>query len=165
MTIRPGALAVADDLPYSIELMRCTADTTRNNSTTLLDATGLSLSLAANATYCFHGCLIYTSGATPDIKFAWTIPSGMTGWWALWPTVQAAAGTVGDVSCFWDTDFGAAQGAGGSDTLSGKCSVLPHGYVVTTNAGTLQVQFAQVTANASNTTVKIGSWLNFTRVA
>jgi hypothetical protein len=157
LSVPTGVGAIID--PY------CTADTTVNNSTTLVNVTGLSASLEANAKYSMDGFIAYTSGATPDIKFAWTVPSGATGWWAAWSTSTAAAGTVGSVVSFWDTTFTAAQSAGGSDTLSGNCSCLPHAYVVTTNAGTIQLQFAQNTANASNTIVRAGSWLRFRRVA
>jgi hypothetical protein len=144
----------------------CTADTTVNNSATLVNVAGLSIALLANAKYVMSGALGYTSGATPDIKFAFSVTGSVTGWWALMPVTTGSAGTIGDLVAFRDTSFTSAQSAGGSDTLSGNACAMPRGYVVTGgSAVTLQVQFAQNTANASNTTTREGSFLRFLRVA
>lgn len=165
MVARAGALIVAPDFPLSIQTMWCTADTTRNNSTTLLNVTGMSVSLAASGTYLVDGALAYTTGATPDIKFAFSTTGSPAGWWSLMPVTAGSTGTIGDIVAFRDTSFTAAQSAGGSDTLSGNCTCMPKAYVVTTAAATMQLQFAQNTANASDTIVRVGAWMRFTRVA
>lgn len=149
----------------------CTADTTRNNSTSLLDITGLSVSLVASATYVLDGWLAWTSNPTADIQFVWTVPSGATGLWSLAGPHTTSAPVVGSERINY-IDSGAVSyslglNAAGDDEFTGTVfiSARPAGYLTTTNAGTLTLRMAQNTANASNTTVKLGSWISLTRVA
>lgn len=142
-----------------------TSDTTVNASTTLVDATGLSLTLDADSTYILDSYIAYSSGATPDIKFAWTIPTGMTGHWALFGQTSSATGSVGSMDMRHATSFTTALAAAGSGSFSSLMVVLPRAYLVTDSAGTLQLQFAQNTSNASDTIVKTGSWIRCMKVA
>lgn len=142
-----------------------TADVTVNNSATLVNATGLVVALDANAKYVMDGALAYTTPATPDIKYAFSATGSPTGWWGLYPITAGSTGMIGDLVAFRDTSLTTAQSAGGSDTLSGNGLCLPHGYIATTTAATLQLQVAQNTATAVNTIAREGSWLRFRRVA
>lgn len=147
------------------------ADVTKNNSTVLSNATGLSIPLAANATYGLDGWLHWTSNPTADIKFQYTYPAGTTGWWAgIGPAVLPAP-LVGQERINY-TDFGSVSIAGplafaGDDefTATVYVSAIPRGYIVTSStSGNLQLQFAQNTANVSNTILRAGSHLRVTRL-
>lgn len=148
----------------------CTTDVTKNANTTLGDVTGMSVSLAANAQYAVDGWLYWQSNPTADIKFGWTVPSGTTGFWSIiGPRVDTAP--VAGSERINHTDYGTVAtsstlSAAGDDEFTGTVfiSAVPHCYFTTTNAGTLQLQFAQNTSNASNTIIKTGSWMRVTRL-
>lgn len=144
-------------------MARATADTTRNNSTTLLNATGMSVSLPVGS-YTIDGAIGYSSNATADIKFAFSATGTYTGWWGAFGEYTTGVGTVGDLAGFRETVFTNVQLLGGADAGLGMLC-RPGGYINVTVAATLQLQFAQNVANASDTIVRLGSWLRFTRVA
>lgn len=148
--------------PYVIFHALCSADTTKNANTTLGDITGMSASLEASSTYIFWGYVAYSTGSTPDIKFAFSVPSGATGHWAL-HGVSSGSTNPGSLDATHATSFGATTLAAAGDTEG--LMVRPTGYIVTTNAGTIQMQFAQNSSDASDTTVKAGSWIAFQKVA
>lgn len=138
------------------------ADVTVNNSTSMVDGTGLSFPLLAGQTYHLDGWIFYTSGVTPDIKFAWTGPAGMTvNAWSMAAVPVAGSGFDGTApQVIGDANL---QASSGDATLA--LAVRPGGvFVVGATAGTLQLRFAQNTANASNTILKAGSWLHLVRV-
>lgn len=130
-------------------LARKTSNQTVNNSATLVDDTALVISLAASATYRIALDLIWSSGTTPDFKFDWVIPSGGTGAWTVGAVVGAAEYHG---SLTWAT-FAGMDGTGG--VLFTRCE----GVLTTTNAGTLQLRWAQGTATASDTIVYAHSLL------
>jgi hypothetical protein len=133
--------------PSWFRIARQTADVTKNNSTTLADLTGLSFAIGASETWGFVAMLHGTSGTTPIAKFGVTVPASATGRIAAMPsylTVCSAAlsGTVAP----YTHNF--AEG------------LLVYGSVVnSTTAGTVQVQFAQNTAEASNSVMYAGGIL------
>jgi hypothetical protein len=133
---------------------RKTIDESLQNNT-LQNDDELFVSLEANATYRITADLINNSGTTPDISFAWSIPSGATGAW----TITALVGGALYLGTLTWANTAAIDGTG-ADNLS---QVV--GTMVTTNAGTLQLRWAQTTTTASNTTVKANSLLVATRVA
>lgn len=145
-----------------------TGDVTVTNSTTLVEATGLTFDLSASATYVFHGWLLYTAPDGGDLKIQPGAPSGATGYWSL---VGAATGFEPNAAQEWinygafdASDLSTSQtltGGGSSNYMIGKME----GYIVTTDAGECQVQVAQATANATSTVLRAGSWLRMARVA
>jgi hypothetical protein len=60
-----------------------TTTTTRTSSTAMADGAGVVVPLEANAGYIWDAFLAYNAGATGDARFAWTVPTGTTGLWAL----------------------------------------------------------------------------------
>src|SRR5690606_14265755 len=52
---------------------------TKNNNDTLGDVTGLSFPIGASETWVFQVVAQASIGATPDIKVAFTVPSGAAG--------------------------------------------------------------------------------------
>jgi hypothetical protein len=144
---------------------RKSADQTVNNSTTMVDAADLVVSVAANAVYLVDTGIYYVSNTAADIRFGWTVPAGASGSWH----VGGAGGSIADGST--DTggrwgivSWGTANSAGGSAAVD--LVAQPGGMlVVGATAGTLQFRFTQQAAIAVDTTVRANSWLKAERVA
>jgi len=127
-----------------------TVDETVNNSSTLQDDDVLLFTPNINKVYFGTIFTVFISGSTPDIKSAFTLPSGATGQWmasnALW---RMGAQT-------WSTITTAiSQVAGGSDQTFANYFRIQMG----ATAGDINYVWAQATANASDTKVLIGSAL------
>lgn len=136
--------------------------------TTLVNDAGLIVPVAASAEYEIAGLLKYTaaggSGAG-QFKIGWTAPTSATfDWLGIGLVVNGTAGTTGsiamDASIVSDArSYGAAgTGTAAMVRITGRLatSVTP---------GNLQLQFAQVTASASSTTMKLGSFLVARQIA
>ena len=135
------------------------ADVTVNNSTTLVDATGMAVAVAANKTYHIVGRLEVNGNSTADFKFGFTYPSGLT------MRYSALGFNTGGVYVSLDQietstpGFGAGGIAGVTDDVVDIVGTV----FVGSTAGTLQVQFAQSTADASNTVLRgTGSYIEIT---
>lgn len=122
-----------------------TSSQTVNNSTTLVTLTGLaSGTLAANTVYRFEALFAFTSGSTPDIKFSLAKGSGLSDATAEWGEIDTFLTQV-------PLAFGDSKNF---NSTTGNMIVGISGFVlVGTDPGTVVIQFAQNTANASDTTV------------
>lgn len=135
-----------------------------NNSAALANDTELTIAVSANTVYAFQLSLLFTSGTTPDVKWGFTFPTGATCAWGAVRMVSSSGGVTGD------GDFGAyASATSGSSTVNAagtggvQIALTSGALIVGANAGSLTVQWAQNTANASDTTVHVGSSLLVTR--
>jgi hypothetical protein len=144
-----------------------TGDVIVTNSTTLVEATGLTFDLSASATYVFHGWLLYTALDGGDIKIQPGAPSGATGYWSLYGAPVGQEPVAGNewinYNDFFAGDLSTSQtstGGGASNYMVLKME----GYITTTDAGECQVQVAQNTADATPTVLRAGSWLRMARV-
>lgn len=132
--------------------VRKTADETVNNSTTLQNDDQLALAVEANVTYWLSMRLLMSSGATPDFKMLFTFPSGLT---MKLHNVEPTP----TISVPYDqTTVAAVSGTGADATIQVEGLV-----VVSSTAGTLQLQWAQNTLNASNTIVRADSTMRLIR--
>jgi hypothetical protein len=136
--------------------VRKLVDETVNNSATLQNDDVLLASVAANQAYEFELFLLYNSGTTPDFKFGWTFPSGLVMAYAVF---AAGGGTF--------LGYGQTQATvpvidGAGSQIGALCKGSISG---TYSAGTLQLQWAQGAANASNTILMAGSYLRLKPVA
>lgn len=126
------------------------------SNTTLADVTGLGIVVPASAIYEFRMSLQYSTNTTADIKLAFTFPTGLT------MDVAAAGFSAGGET--WITTRGIQTTTwtwGGTGN-----SAFWHGTVtVGVNAGTLQVQAAQNTSNASTTNVEAGTLMTLRRIS
>jgi hypothetical protein len=144
------------------------AATSRASTTTLADDPDLTTTLAANAVYWVQMWLHFVSQTTPLIQTAWTVPSGATG----------NRGVIGP---------GSSSNQASSDNVSGRFGV--HGFATsivygtrgaTTNqlgcsetavvftsssSGTLALQWAQNTSNATASQMSAGSVMLVKRLA
>lgn len=170
MTFAAGTKLRVGELNQALAvLVRSTADVSRTSSTTMIDATGLTVPLAANATYLLDGYLAYLAGATTgDLRVALTVPTSTTGHWALFAADLNAVDAGGNVITRRLETFGDANflTAGGSNYILPGVMCTLRAYIATgSTAGNLQVRFAQNTTSTTATTIKAGSWLRAQRVA
>lgn len=136
-----------------------TADETVNTSATLQNDNDLFLSIVPG-TYALKGHFNYITGDTPDIKFGWTWPTFTVMTWTAHGPGTAVTTTTGDVTVSMLTESQTAVLGGGG---GGNMACVVTGTVYCTTAGTLQLQWAQNTSTASNTSVLNRSWLELKR--
>ena len=126
-----------------------------NSTTALATATGLSVALQAGRTYGFTVELSWTDAAAGGIQAAMVASGGLTATNIIydgWIIDSGANGIKGNAQAT------ALSGVVASATTTGTAGHLTIEGTITVNAaGTLNVQFAQNTSNATATTVKRGS--------
>ncbi len=134
------------------------ADETQNNgnnaTATLQNDDELFFSVGANETWNFRFVIQATTPAAPDIKFTVTAPVGAT---CNFGAINAEdTVTVGNLGC--GVSSGILNTAGVSDVYEIAGSITNG-----STAGTLTLQWAQNTANAANTIVRAGSYVEASR--
>ena len=149
--VRDNLLAVGPHL-----IGRKTSDQSVTSSTAMVDATSLGGAVAANEVWQFEWAVKYIAGTTGDIKFGLTFPtSGDVCFDAVWP------GTNGTLQMnTWSTGTSPTSAI----NLLGDGSTLHFVrisgiYIGAGNAGTVQLQFAQVVSDGTASTVKAQSTL------
>lgn len=126
------------------------ADETLNNVTGLQNDDELLWAVSASSTYLLHLSISYNSGTTPDIKFGWSVPASTT---MKWRVIGAdTAGAVILTSGLTESSVQPIGGAGADTHLLVEAVIT-----VSTTAGNVTLQWAQNTANVSNTIVRAGS--------
>jgi len=164
VTINRGAnsAAVAVTNPVTVIYARSTGNETVNTSSTLQDDDQLVIALAASTNYAFQCYISYNSGTTPDIKFAFTVPSGATIRWGA-PSARFEPTGTASVSTSV-TASGSSLGFTGD--ASNDLDVLLTGTVAnSTNAGNLTLQWAQQTSTASDTIRRANSWCRAEKIS
>jgi hypothetical protein len=142
---------------YRLYQLIKTADETVNNSATLQDDDHLTFLIGANETWLIELKLFYESSTTADLKIAFSVPTGATCEGRM-VGAELAAGT------YTDTFTNPRIYNGGGATVE---------YMVTgnfiyrggANSGYLTLQWAQNTAEASDTKVLAGSMMILRRIA
>lgn len=156
-TIASSQTSYDQRVPITTQTWQCTSTLTKNANTTLADVTGLKFFVDDSQTWVFESQLQLSTAATPDIKMAFTVPSGAagTGTFLYHATTAIASGRVSD----WTASTSMTTAAAGTGaTLTGRI-------VNSTTAGWVQLQAAQDTSDASDTIVYVGSWITARRVA
>lgn len=150
-------------------IMRKTADQILTPSSTVLqNVTGMSMAVPGivGANFMFRGKFFYDASATADIKFAFTFPvaGGAT---MRWGGIGAATagGSSGDATFGTQTGSGSAIAYGGGGVATFMIVLIEGEITMGTNAGTLQLQAAQNTSDASVTTFAARSSLEVWRTA
>lgn len=138
-----------------------------NNSTALVNDPLLVVAVDTGATYQWESLIFYDSSTTADIKFAFTTPTFSAMRWMGIGLATTAGGAEGDVRIGGAFTSGASQPFGGIGVGSGGTVVIVkiEGFITTTAAGNIQLQFAQQTLDATNTTIRNGSYLRAWRIA
>lgn len=146
-----------------VNLVRKTSDQAVSNSTTLVNATDLSVILAANATYLLKLRASYSASTTGDIKFSWAAPSGaVVQRYVLGPASGTTDTTTTTVQMRRRSSTASPAGGDGTGNFSTYQEDIS---VQTTVGGALQLQFAQNTADPSNsTTLRADSYIEYLRI-
>lgn len=143
-----GTVALLTDIGTGTELAYKAADETVNNSTTLQNDDDLVVALDANSYYAVSAFLRHNTSATADYWYSFTVPSGATGWRFFCEN--------NDTVCRSEDMTVTLNGVGASADEAGMMT----GTIFTGgSAGNLQLQWAQKTAEVSDTKILQGSWL------
>jgi hypothetical protein len=140
------------------EFARATADQSIISSTTITDSSYLQLLLEADAVYEITGAVIFAAGATGDCKVSWSTTGSVTGGWATSGPSSSNTGGTTQANFSFNT-WATAQNHGGT-TAGTEVLLMPvRGIYSSTAAGPLTFQFTQNGSEATNTTIKSGSYL------
>ena len=145
----------AADYALHSRVIRKSADQIVNNSTTLVNDTHLFFAVGANEVWWFSIFLRTKSGTTPDFKWAFTAPDGAT------ITSGACCGVggspVNELSGLTGFNFGGT----GANAVKDWWNIA----IIAGTAGNIQFQWAQNTADASDTKVLANSCIIAHRLA
>lgn len=143
--------------PIDMQSAYMTANVTVNNSATLVNATGLAFGVAAYASYHFTMTLFVQTNSTADLKISFTGPAA--------PTAFAAGivsqGLVSTATGTYANALGQSLGVDGAIAMYFISGSIRNG----ATAGIVQLQFAQDTANASNTIISAESFVDAWRIS
>lgn len=159
VTVGIGLTLASAALAADTQIIWKTADETVNNSATLQDDDHLTVSLLASSTYWFQFELFYSTAAAADFQFVPAYTGTTTNNFHL-TTFSVPAGTTSTREEVHTSFAG----------YSATATTGTHGYVKVegiyqTNAtGTLKMQWAQNTADVSDTKVLKGSRLLITKM-
>jgi len=142
---------------------RKAVDESVTSSVTLQNDDDLVAAVVASATYLVEWDLRIDGATAGDFKYAWTGPAGATMRWvslghAVGDTTNVAQTTT-DVAAIGTTVSHGTLGTGVSSHVHGS-GIL----IVSTTAGSLQLQWAQDTSSGTATKALINSWLLARRV-
>jgi|SRR6185437_10250034 len=161
MTVAAGSRILASDIQaLQVPYARKTSDQSVTSSTTLVNDTQLVVAVSASNAYKFDLVLLYKGAAagTGDLKFAWSVPAGAT---VVSHLLFADTGLVARLNYQTATTSPPMGTNGTGNPLSLRCTGT---IVVSSTPGSLQLQWAQNTSNATATTVLTGSSLTLTNI-
>jgi len=149
------------------DLFRSTDSAPINNSTVLVSDASLVTALPTTGRFNFDLTLFYDSANAADLKVTFTFPAGATARWGCIAPSNAVSTLIG--TAFWGTvtASGTTVVFGGSGTGStNTVMALARGTVVMGGtSGNLQLQYAQQTADPTDTVVRAQSRLHVWRRA
>ena len=167
ITITNGAGTISIGVTTTTATAIQAADQTVNNSATLVDITKLFFPMVASTSYAFEALLLLNAASTtPNFKFFWSLPALAT---AFWGPMGSVASTGGFATQYWLP--GAFDGNGPTVLLTEASTLAIRSNNGTTglmiwgiirngaNAGNAQLQYAQNTANASDSKVLKDSFI------
>lgn len=138
-----------------------------NNSVVLVSDSVLVTALPTAGRFQFDLTLFYDTAAAADIKIAFTWPAGATARWSGHGPATTVAASVGDGQ--WGSVIASAgaisYGGSGVGTANTHMVIIRGSILMGGTAGNLQTQYAQATADPSNTIVRADSRLMVWRVA
>lgn len=139
------------------------ADETVNNSTVLQDDDHLFVTVEANATYWLDALIFYSTNATADLALKWAAPTGAFINWTSggMHATGGTAGNYGDMSSALRRITDQAVLGGSLESVARPSGLL----TVAATAGTFKLQWAQGTADASNSKVLAQSALRLHRLS
>lgn len=167
-TVNAALNQINDYEPFAYK----TADQTITSSITLTDDTHMALALPAAGTYVVEGMFMFSGAAAGDIKIAWAYTGTLTNGYRSGQGPSTVSTDV--LGAAANAERAAAAGA----TTAAITSSTPYGcdgtnwsaafelgVVIVSTTGTLKVQWAQQTSNATGTVMRAGSFFRARRVA
>tara|TARA_R110002126_G_scaffold94505_1_gene223031 strand:+ start:251 stop:1051 length:801 start_codon:yes stop_codon:yes gene_type:complete len=155
-----GVTSVSHDFNIKNSLnayIRKTTDETVNNSSTLQDDADFFFTVAAGDQWEVTLLLLLDHpSATPDFKYTWVVTGGTCTYHSF------CLATVGSNQT--DYKYGSSTVSINATTVYPDAPTLVRNIITITTGGTLQFQWAQNTANASNTSVAANSILIAKRI-
>lgn len=142
---------------------RTTDGTPVNASTVLVNDPVLLGAVDTGATYMWEAGIFYDSSTTADIKFAFTTPTFSSMRWQATGLATSATTNEGNVKISTVNASGTSSAYGGIGVGTIVFAKI-EGFIVTTAAGNIQFQFAQQVSDATNTTIRNGSYLRIWRM-
>ncbi|MCM2580439.1 hypothetical protein [Streptomyces meridianus] len=140
-----------------------TVNTDRASTTTLTNDPDLTVDLDANAVYMVEFCVML--GGPGPTKTAWAVPAGSDGLKGVQGPASTANSDDGISMRTGSHNFGTVVTYGYRSSGAGNLEFIQEsGLVITTTAGTLAYQWAQVTSNTTPARCGRGSWMRVTRV-
>jgi hypothetical protein len=150
-------------------IQRCvwkTADETINNSIALQDDDDLALTVVESTAYTLDAMIINSASTTSDLQLAFTGPAGASLDWVPRGLSTLAAATVGEVTLAASVIGDAGALVTGTAGVGTKTTTLVTGLLrVGATAGTLQLRWAQGTADATDCVVHEGSYMVLRQVS
>lgn len=139
----------------------------RSSTTTLADDSELTVELEAGAVYLVEMHILYAAQTVAGFRTAWTVPSGATG---VRTSISAGSAqsqlNADNISGRWGVhNFTTATNHGERNDSTNLLWLLERAVVTTSSAGTLALQWCQVTSNAAATRVAVGSTMTVIRLA
>jgi hypothetical protein len=119
-----------------------------NNSATLVDAAGLSMHVDINEVWYVEARLIVAADAAADVKVGWTGPASATLDWEELDSFPVDALAIGGTLT--------VPGNGASQR---RLTILAGFYTGSVSSGTLQLQFAQASAQSNDASIFANSCL------
>lgn len=151
-----GTIALTDDIPITTKVYK-TADETVNNSVTLQNDDDLLFAIGANEVWAFKVYLLFNTGTPTNIKFNFTAPTGYD---------SASQWSFDDATQNYTQTFGTGILWRGGNGSGFNQSAVATGVIMNgSNAGTLQMKWAQQNATVADTKVLKGSYLIAERIA
>lgn len=146
-----------------------TANLDRASTTTFADDPDLAAPLEAGATYHVAFYLHYAALDAARFKTMWNVPSGASGLRSAIGPDQGVilSGTSAGGTGRWGVhNFSTSVTYGTRDpSATNQCAAIEEGVVTTVSAGTLALQWAQVTSNATAARLGAGSTMHVRRLA
>jgi hypothetical protein len=149
------------------QIVRRTTDSAVKNDSTLADDTQLTINVDANQIWFVEAyAVVAAANVTMDVKFAWTIPSGTTGYHGALNGASSQGGwnsvNAGTTAVILATNLGASLSYG---TFAGTSGVAHGGlFVVGATAGAITLRWAQQTTDAGNLQLLTNSFLRAKRI-
>ena len=156
-------LAAADMNSWTVPVYTYkTASTSRATNTTLTADPHLIAPMAANAMYDLSGLLDYEADVTGDFKFQFTLPAGatMNFNWVGFSSSDAFTNNAQNVAATVAT-----AGGGGAGSANSRGINLMGNIIMSSTAGNLGINWAQVVSSATATIVHQYSYLKLVRVS
>lgn len=138
----------------------CTTAFSQSSSTTLANVVGMVTDTLEVGTYRFYVNLATTAGASGGIKTAFKFGTASMLTSIVCSTTVKTASAVATSTVTTATD---AASLAASTTAA--VNVVMEGTLVVAAAGTLQLQAAQNVSDATATTIAVGSYMEFRKIA